>query len=88
MSGINFLYIKSQITFHVINGKKESFTVLNWLSGYKYQKIEGKGTGLKLRLNPDLDPFLFNIKHNFSWCFLNAITSVKMLFFSEYICIF
>ncbi|HGJ5890460.1 MAG TPA: replication initiation protein [Arsenophonus apicola] len=68
---------KSQITFHVINGKKESFTVLNWLSGYKYQKIEGKGTGLKLRLNPDLDPFLFNIKHNFSWCFLNAITSVK-----------
>ncbi|WGM08695.1 replication initiation protein [Arsenophonus nasoniae] len=68
---------KSQITFHVINGKKESFTVLNWLSGYKYQKIEGTGTGLKLRLNPDLDPFLFNIKHNFSWCFLNAITSVK-----------
>lgn len=68
---------KSQITFHLINGKKESFTVLNWLSGYRYQKIEGQGSCLKLKLNSDLDPFLFNIKNNFSWCFLNAITSVK-----------
>lgn len=65
---------KSQITFHITNGNKESFTVLNWLSGYKY---ESGGRGLKLKLNPELDPFLFNIRNNFSWCFLNAITSVK-----------
>lgn len=70
---------KSQITFFVINKRKESYTVLNWLSGYKYEKIDGKSTGLSLRLNQDLDPFLFNIKNNFSWCFLNAITSVKSM---------
>lgn len=68
---------KSQITFYVINGQKESFTVLNWLSGYKYEKIDGQITGLRLKINSELDPFLFNIKSNFSWCFLNAITSVK-----------
>ncbi len=70
---------KSQITFHEINGKRESFTVMNWLSKCNYEKVNGKYTAIRAKLNPELDEFLFNIKRNFSWCFLNAIRKVKTL---------
>lgn len=68
---------KKQITFHKINNnEREEFTILNWLSGYYYLREKGEQTALRVKLNSDLDPFLFNISSNFAYCFMNAIRKV------------
>lgn len=68
---------KKQITFHRIsNNDREEFTILNWLSGFYYVREKGELTSLRVKLNSDLDPFLFNISSNFAYCFMNAISKV------------
>lgn len=65
---------KKQITFHKTSSNdRNEFTILNWLGGYYYVSERGKQTALKVKFNSELDPFLFNIASNFSYCFMKAI---------------
>lgn len=65
------------IEFYVVSAKKQSLIVMRWITTHKFEQESGQAIKLMVKLNPDLDNFLFNIKNNFSSFFLKAIQSVK-----------